>query len=434
MADVQAFQGWRYDPSQVGSLGDVTAPPYDVIGSAAQDELYESHPCNVVRLILNRDEPGDEPEQRYTRAAKFLAEWQRDGVLTQEREDALYVYHQEFDWDGVHYVRKGFIGRLRLEEFGDGQVYPHEQTMAGPKADRLALTKACQLNLSPIFSVYPDPDTAAQKPLEAAIRGQTALEVTDEQGVLHRFWPVTDHAVISQVVEAIRGKAVFIADGHHRYETACNYRNYLKEQGELTDDSHPANFVLMMFVGMSDAGLAILPTHRLISGLPDLTSEELVAALGDGFEVEVIGEGAAGATEAWERMEIDGGQNVFGFGTAADGKWVFARLLDASPMAELAAEQSEEWRALGVSILHRYIIDQLLGKQLEDADPSCRYVRKVDELNASLPEKTCQVACIVAPAGIEHIEQIAATCEKMPAKSTYFYPKLLSGLVFNPLA
>ena len=433
MADVQAFQGWRYDPSQVGSLGDVIAPPYDVIGPESQNALYESHPCNVVRLILNRDEEGDASDARYARAAKFLAEWQREGVLTHEREDALYVYHQEFDWDGVHYVRKGFLGRLRLEEFGSGQVYPHEQTMPGPKADRLALLKACRMNLSPIFSLYPDPDTAAQKPLEEAIRGQTALEVTDEQGVLHRFWPVTDHTAISAVVEAIRDKAVFIADGHHRYETACNYRNWLKEQGELTDENHPANFVLMHFVGMSDPGLAILPAHRLISGLPDLTSEELVAALGDGFEVETVGEGDAAGVETWERMQMDDGQNVFGFCTAADGKWIFARLTDASPMAELAADQSEEWRELGVSILHRYVIDQLLGKQLTSAQPECRYVRKLEELNESLGEKTCQLACLVAPAGMEHIEQIASTCEKMPAKSTYFYPKLLSGLVFNPL-
>jgi uncharacterized protein (DUF1015 family) len=405
-----------------------------VINSEQQKELYERHPCNVVRLILNRDEPGDEStDARYARAATFLRRWQSEGMLAQEREDALYVYHQVFDWEGTHYVRRGFLGRLQLEEFGKGKVFPHEETMSGPKADRLALTKACGVNLSPIFGLYPDAETTVQSPLESAVIGLTPLEATDEDGVLHRLWPVTDHAVVNSVREALRDKPIFIADGHHRYETANNYRNHLKSTGVITDDEHPANFVLMHFVGMNDPGLAILPTHRLISGLPELTGEDLVSALEAHFQLESVGTGRQAARDTWERMQSGGEQDVFGFGTAADGQWHFARMIDGSPMETLASEQSEGWRALGVSLLHRLVLDHLVGNACPGAEQKCRYVHLMDEVTSAVDEKSCQLACLVAPAQIEHVEEIASGFERMPPKSTYFYPKLLSGLVFNPL-
>ena len=432
MADVHPLRGWRYDVSQVGSLADVTAPPYDVIGPDQQKELYERHPCNVVRLILNRDEPGDDsPNARYDRASGFLRQWTTTGILQQERDDSLYVYHQEFEWEGRKYVRKGFLGRIRLEEFGEGQVFPHEQTMSGPKADRLALTKACRMNLSPIFGLYPDDQAMAQNALEAAIAGQTALEVSDELGVVHRVWPVSHHVAVNSVRDGLRDKPIFIADGHHRYETALNYRRSLAEQGTL-DELHPANFVLMMFVGMADPGLAILPTHRLISGLPELSAADVSAALADHFELEAMGSGDAAARQTWELMEADGGQNVFGFGTT-DGQWWFGRLADASPMAELCPDQSPEWRELGVSLLHRLVLDHLVGGKYPDSDQQCRYVHLMDEVTTGLANKECQLACLVAPAGIDHVRDIASRFEKMPPKSTFFYPKLLSGLVLNPL-
>ena len=434
MVEVHPFRGWRYDVGQVGALSDVTAPPYDVINSEYQEQLYKQHPCNVVRLILNRAEPGDESSDlRYSRAADFLRHWQSEGVLSQEREEAFYVYHQVFDWEGVHYERKGFLGRVRLEEFGKGEVYPHEQTMSGPKADRLALTKACEMNLSPIFGLYPDPEASAQTPLEASIQGQTAIEITDPDGVLHRFWPVTDHSALSDCRAALRERPIFIADGHHRYETACNYQNWLKEEGKLGDDSHPGNFVLMHFVGMSDPGLAILPTHRLVAGLPELTSQDVRDVLSAHFDVEEVGSGSEAAAKTWEMMQSDGGQDVFGFGSG-DGQWIFARLTDPSPMAELAAEQSENWKQLGVSILHRMILDKLFAEKYSDREIVWKYVHLMEEVTGAQASKSCQLACLVAPAGIDHVENIASKFEKMPPKSTFFYPKLLSGLVFNPLS
>jgi uncharacterized protein (DUF1015 family) len=434
MAHVLPFRGWRYDIAQVGSLSDVTAPPYDVIGPDQQRALYERHPCNVIRLILNRQEPGDaDGDERYRRAASFLRHWRSEGILLREHEDALYVYHQEFDWEGRHYVRKGFLGRLRLEEFGRGSVFPHEQTMSGPKADRLALTKACRMNLSPVFGLYPDTEATVQAPLEDAIRGVTPLEATDDLGVVHRMWPVTSSAAINAVRERLRDKSIFIADGHHRYETAINYRNGLKSEGRLPDDDAPSNFVLMHFVGMSDPGLAILPTHRLVSGVGDLSADDVQAAIAAHCEVESVGTGPEGARATWELIEADGGQNVFGFGTTRDSRWLFARVTDASPMARLAADQSESWRALGVSLLHRLIIDHLLKSKFPGAAPAFQYVHLLDEVTTAMTARACQLACLVPPAQIGHVEDIASRVEKMPPKSTYFYPKLLSGLVFHAL-
>lgn len=430
MAEVQAFQAWRYDVGQVGDLSDVVAPPYDVIDSAQQDDLYKKHPCNSVRLILNRDEPGDSgADDRYARASKYFRQWKQDGVLIREHEAALYVYHQEFEWEGTTHVRKGFLGRLRLEEFGKGQVFPHEQTMPGPKKDRLALMSACESNLSPIFGLYPDADNAAQSLLEDAILSVTPLVATDHLGVIHRMWPVIDQAVTSQVREILEDKPIFIADGHHRYETSCNYRNVQLEAGNL-DESSAANYTLMMFVGMDDPGLAILPTHRLISGLPALSTDDVKAALGDNFEIEEVDS----ADAAWEIMEADGGQEVFGLGTPSDGKWLLARVSDASPMETLAADQSEVWRGLGVSLLHRLIVDHLIKGRYPDADPKFKFVHLMDEVTAAMADKSCGLAILVMPADIEHVQAISEELERMPPKSTFFYPKLLSGLVFNPLS
>ncbi len=190
--------------------------------------LYKKHPANVVRLILNRAEPGDDDgNSPYTRAARFFRDWQRQGVLFTESDPAVYVYHQEFAYGGQTFTRRGFMARVRLERFGEGNVYPHEETMSGPKEDRLKLTTACKANLSPIFGLYPDEEAAAQTILEKTIIGQTPLDATDHLGVVHRMWPVTDVAVISTLTAAMGGRPVFIADGHHRYETACNYRERL---------------------------------------------------------------------------------------------------------------------------------------------------------------------------------------------------------------
>ena len=433
MVEVCPMRGWRYDVSQVGDLSDVITPPYDVIDEHQQNELFKKHPCNFIRLELNREELGDaSPDAKYERAAAFLKHWKIDGILRQENEDVLYVYSQEFVWEGQTFIRGGFMARVRLEEFGTGNVFPHEQTLSGPKLDRLMLIRATNTNLSPIFGLYPDESANVQQALDDACLALTPSVATDHLGVIHRLWVIKDHNVIGQVQAGLQDKPVFIADGHHRYETALNYRRELQAAGKLANDMAGPNFVMMMFVGMQDPGLQILPTHRLVSGLLDITADQLQSCLEKCCDVQRIGTGDAAAKETWELIEADGGQSVFGFGTASDNTWLLARVTDASAMATLAADHSEAWRSLGVSLLHKLLLDELIFKQF-GGQPKFQYVHRLDETTAALNAKSHQLGCLVAPATIDHVREIAAGRETMPPKSTYFYPKLLSGLVVNTL-
>ncbi|MCC7474473.1 MAG: DUF1015 domain-containing protein [Pirellulales bacterium] len=452
MPDIQALRGIRYDLGHVGSLSNVIAPPYDVIDAALQKQLYDLHPANVVRLILNKDEPGDDASNnRYTRAARQLRVWQREGVLFTEADPAIYVYHQEYQERGITYTRRGFMSRVRLERFGEGRIYPHEETHGAAKADRLKLWGACRANLSQIFSLYPDEANEAQNLLEEAIAGVAPLEATDHLGVVHRIWPVTNVATISAVTAAMGDRPVYIADGHHRYETACNLRDQIAAEvtarGEQFSPEHPANFVLMMLVSMSDSGMLVLPTHRLFRGLPAMTSTELCEKLGDSFETEPAGSGPERARSLWEEIEAEGDQGTIDLYTAADNQWTLARLTDAGRerMAEASPEHSDDWQSLGVSLLHRLIGETLLGvKNL----PAPKYVRNIEEVVQGLKEGDSagrdatgqaglagrfELAALVMPATVEHIRAISNHAERMPAKSTYFYPKLLSGLVINSL-
>ncbi|MEX0867425.1 MAG: DUF1015 domain-containing protein, partial [Pirellulales bacterium] len=448
MPDIQAFRGLRYDLGHVGDLSNVVAPPYDVIPPEMQEELYDKHPANVVRLILNREEPGDdEVANRYTRAAKFLGSWRREGVLFEEADSAIYVYHQVFTDGGVTYTRRGFMARVRLERFGEGKIFPHEETHSGPKADRLKLFSACKANLSQIFGIYPDPDSAAQEILERAIVGQNPVQATDHLGVVHQIWPVSDVEVATKVNQVMGPKPAFIADGHHRYETACNYRDQVASELGGIDPNHPANFVLMMCVSMSDPGMIVLPTHRLFRDVPPMTADELTAKLGDHFACEAAGEGADIAADVWEQVAMEDEQGTIALFTRKDNRWTLARITGQGRerMAEIAAEHSDAWQGLGVSILHRLIVADLLDLA---ALPSPKYVRAIDEVieglqhgDAAGRDNTGQIsaggqfelAALVMPATLEHIQLISEANERMPAKSTYFYPKLLCGLVINPL-
>ncbi|HEX4149222.1 MAG TPA: DUF1015 domain-containing protein, partial [Pirellulales bacterium] len=420
MPEIQAFRGLHYDLGHVGSLSDVIAPPYDVIGPELQDALYKRHPANVVRLILNRDEPGDDAtNNRYARAARFLKNWRSEGVLFREADPALYVYHQTFDYAGQTFTRRGFMARCRLERFGEGKIYPHEETMSGPKQDRLLLTRACKANLSQIFGLYPDTDGQVQQRLETAVAGKPAIEATDHLGVVHRMWRVTDVAVVSAVAGAMSPRPMFIADGHHRYETACNYRDEQAAAGQLPPN-HPANFVLMMCIGMDDPGLLVLPTHRMFRGLPALSAEELKSKLGDSFSTHIMGEGSDLAPTIWDEIEMEGEQGTLGLFTAKDERWTLARITPAgrAKMAKVASEHSSDWQGLGVSILHRLVIDTLLGAANL---PKPEYVHMVEEVVAGLDsDEDFPLAALVMPATVDHIRSISEHAERMPAKSTYF--------------
>jgi uncharacterized protein (DUF1015 family) len=375
----------------------------------------------------------DEQNNRYTRSARELKNWKEEGALQKDSKPAIYVYHEIFTVGDQEYTRKGFMCGCEAVPFGEGMVFPHEITMSGPKLDRLMLTTACKTNFSQIFGLYPDEKNEVQNLLEEATLTLTPLEATDHLGVIHRMWVVDDQEVVAKVVEMMGPKPIFIADGHHRYETACNYRKQVREQGLLTTD-HPANHVLMVCVAMEDPGLIVLPTHRLFRNVKEFSQEDLFALLGDSFAITTVGEGPTAAAKAWTMIEMQDDQGTMALYTGKDRKWSLIRQTEAgrAKMDEVAAERQPEWRALGVAVLHRLVIDKLLGLEGHDKP---KYVHEVAEVVECLENKADEfpLAALVSPATVAQIQELSLVRERMPAKSTYFYPKLITGFVFKPL-
>ena len=442
MADIRAFRGYRYDQGRAGALSEVVAPPYDVVDAALQQQLYDASPYNAIRLELTKDDPADtEGQNKYARAAQTLSGWVFDEVIQQDSNRCLYVCEQTFEIEGHTYTRRGFMARVRLEEFGKGKIYPHEETMSGPKEDRLKLYRATGMNLSPVFGLYPDPKNEVYAHLDALLLKTLPREATDHLGVTTRLWPIFDEKVVSAICGAMVEKPVYIADGHHRYETGVKYRDekvaLAESNGDRPDPEAAYNFILMHLVSMGDPGLVILPTHRLVSGFPGLTAAKLKQILEPHFVVELEGAGAEAAQGMWEAIEYDGAQGMLGFHTAADDRWLVARFVNESLMTQLAEGHSDPWRELGVAVLHHAVLNHLLPDALGGfalgSTANCRYVHLVSEVEAALRAGECSLAVLVPPASMAHVELIAGNREKMPPKSTYFYPKLLTGLVFNSL-
>lgn len=430
MAIVQPFQGVRYDLARAGALGDLIAPPYDVIDETLSQQLHAKSRYNAIRLELNPEQPSDtQVDNRYRRAAALLADWRKEGILRRDPEPAFYVYYQTFDWEGESYTRRGFMGRLRLEPFGQN-VFPHEETLSGPKADRLALYHATGMNLSQVFGLYPDETNEVAGILDRAVAACEPLSAVDHLGVRHQLWVMTDAELLRDLSQRLRPRPVFIADGHHRYETGLRYREDRERAGELQGPDDPANFILMMLVSMSDAGLRVMPTHRLARGLGPFDSRTMAERLAEHFHVEVIGKGPSAGEQTWTRILASGRQDALGLGSTADETWLLATLKSPASMDRLVPDHSPAWRSLGVAILHRLVFDHCL---LSHGQPTFRYVHLTSEVLESMSARDCDVAALVQPATVEHIRSLAGTLEKMPPKSTYFYPKLACGLVFNEI-
>jgi uncharacterized protein (DUF1015 family) len=431
MADLRAFRGFRYDLGRVGSLSDVVAPPYDVIDAALQKQLYDASPYNAIRLELTQDEPeDDETRNKYTRAAATLKDWLAEDVLRQDSARGFYVYEQEFTVEGQTHIRRGFLARVRLEPFGTGKIFPHEQTLSGPKADRLKLYTATHFNISPIFGLYPDSTNEVFQQVEPLIRSAPPLLARDHLGVLHRLWQITDQSVCSALIGLMGPRPIYIADGHHRYETGLKYLEEQKQLGVVPDDESPQNFCLMQLVSMSDPGLLILPTHRLLTTQRQWTAQDWQRLLQPHFDL--VAEFGTNAQDCWEHIQMDGTQALLGFATKVDGQYFVMKLRDPAIMAERAPLQSEEWRSLAVSILHRLVLEKLL-QDVEHQLPSCRYVHLLSEVTDALSAGECSVAALVPPCTMNHVAEIAGHGETMPPKSTYFYPKLLTGMVYHSL-
>lgn len=417
------------------------APPYDVISPALQEDLYRRSPFNIVRLILGKTGPDDSAESnRYSRAAADFAAWQAQGVLSRDSEPSLYLYDQIYAVeDGSAVTRKGFIALTRLEDFSSGVVKPHEKTLAGPKADRLLLTRACSANFSPIFSLYSDPCCALEALGQRFKAGEPVIDVADDDGVRHRLWPVDDTAFIARVRELLESKPLFIADGHHRYETALNYRDEMRAQHPGFTGREPFNYVLMYFANMEDQGMTIFPTHRLIFGLPDFSAASLVQRLHDDFLVEEMQiDPSDNAALANLRQQLArAGQSARALGLyLGNRRFVMLTLKDEKRMDQLFDPRSPAaLRTLDVSILHRLILEEYLGITAKDQENQTylRYVKGFGEPFASVDRGDGQMAFLLNPTRMSEVRDVANAGEKMPQKSTYFYPKLLSGLVINPI-
>ncbi len=441
MAKIVPFRGLRYNPDQIRDLATVMAPPYDLISPALQNELYARHPYNVVRLTLGKTgEQDDDSNNRYSRAAADFAQWQQDRILVRDSAPSIYLYDQEFCLEkGETVVRKGVVALSRLEEFSSGVVKPHEKTLAEPKADRFRLIKACSANLSPIFSLYSDPCCVLDSLTKKLKERDPDLEVTDDEKVIHRLWQISDPDIIDKAQDLLASKPLFIADGHHRYETALNYRNYMRERHPEFSGKELFNYVLMYFANMEDQGMLIFPTHRLVYGLKDFDLPALLEVLDEYFEVEAREMDLSDIAVRCEARSLLQEKGAHGHTLAlyAGGRTLYyLTLRDPQTMDRFFDDKaSKALRTLDVSILHRLIFEKLLGidPEAQEKQTNLKYVKNFDEPFESVVSGEFQAAFLMNPPRMSEVRDVANAGEKMPQKSTYFYPKLLTGLVINPI-
>jgi uncharacterized protein (DUF1015 family) len=441
MAKLVPFRGLRYNISRIDDPASVMAPPYDVISPALQEELYRRSPYNVVRLILGKiRESDDETDNRYTRAAADFKRWQQEGILTRDAEPSLYLYDQEYSLeDGGSVVRRGFIALSRLEELSSGVVKPHEKTLSGPKADRFNLLKACSANFSPVFALYADPCCVLESLSRKERERPPEVEVVDDDGVGHRLWRVTDDLIIRKAHELLGSKPLLIADGHHRYEAAISYRNYLREKHPNFTGKETFNYIQMCFANMEDQGVMILPTHRLIFGFPEFCPESFLAALAEWFEIESSPFAVAddGARKKVRQVLQEKGKARRTLAFFAAGETIhYLSLRDERIMDRFFDPKTPNaLRTLDVSILHQLILDKVLGISVETQEQQThlKYVKSFAESFDQVLAGEAQAAFLMNATRMSEVRDVANAGEKMPQKSTYFYPKLLTGLVIQTI-
>ena len=435
MPDIRPFRALRYDPDVVGDPGAVVAPPYDVIGPDLQPTLLARHPANAVRLDLPAAESGEDPDERYRRVARSLGAWRSDGTLRKDPRPSIYVYEQAYRVPGttVERTQRGFFGRLRIEPFGpDSGVLPHERTMSGPKEDRYRLLRATGVNTSPVVGLYEDPDAIAATLLASITAALPDVDVTDDDSVSHRLWVVPDDGMpdgpVAAIVATAGARPIAIADGHHRYETAVRYRDERRMTRSCEPDP-PFDFLLMLFLDAADH-LTVLPTHRIVRGLGEAGLGRLSDGLDRLFAVEATTpEALVARFDA--AGELAGGEGRIGLLTR-DGAWLLTARRSA--FASLPGTGGEAVRALDVSLLGATLetlcgigADAVAGGQrigyTKSAGEAASHVAAGDDADAAFLLEPTPVASILA---------VAHDHDVMPQKSTYFYPKALTGLVFNP--
>ena len=435
MATVKPFRGVRYNPNKVGDLSKVVTQPYDRVEHGLQDQYYDLHPYNIVRIIKGKEYPGDDAaENVYTRARDYYQVWLDAGYLLCDTRPAFYVYHQTFTLpDGRELTRRAYISALELVEFDKGIVLPHERTLAGPKVDRLNLMRATAVNFGQIFMLYPDQENRINALFDAAIAGRRAdIDVRElwEKDVRQQVWAVHDPEVLVQVrAEMAPKEGLIIADGHHRYETALNYRNEQRAQHPDAPPDAAFNYCMVSLVSMDDPGLTILPTHREINNYAARSTAEVLDAAREYFQVVPMPDRVA--LEA-AMLEDSPSERHIGF---YDGSYYLLKLKDLAAMDEVVPNRAPEWRSLHVSILHELLIERIMGisKAAVEAKQNIDYHRDLDRALQHVDTGQAQAVFIMNPTRMSQVKACSDRGEKMPQKSTDFYPKVITGLVAMPV-
>jgi uncharacterized protein (DUF1015 family) len=422
MADIQPLRALHYDTTVAGDLADVTAPPYDVIDAEQRKTLLQRSPFNVVAVDLPKAEE-DSPTDPYTAAGNLFDAWQTQGIVVRDPDAALWPHTQTYNGpDGQTRMRNGFFCRVRIEGYGAGRVRPHERTHPGPKEDRLKLMRATRANLSPIFSLFSDPQNAAWAALEPTTRTEPWGQVTDADGTVHRLWRTTDPEAIATVQGALKDAELLIADGHHRYETAAAYADELGGDGEH-------RYMLMCLVALEDPGLTVFPTHRLIRDLDQSRREALRDAIKRDFDMREV---------PLEELAPPPGIGPLQLGYIDSHHQTPYRLtLKDQSIADAALPGcSDAYRQLDTGVLEALLLKGALG--LSDDDIShfngLFYARSTEEAVSMVCTGEYEAAFLMRPTPVSQVRDVAASGENMPPKSTFFYPKLLTGLLFNPLS
>ena len=412
MAEVVPFKGVLFNVPQISKVSgeDLLAPPYDIITAQYKEELYEKSPYNIVRIDFGKELPGDNgSENKYARARKLLETWLDNRVLIKSQAPGFYSYEISYKMHGKEHKLRGFLGLVRLEELGHGNIHPHECTHSKPKKDRLDLMRICEANISPIFSLYNSPARKTSSMLSDISKTRPFIDAKDIDGSVHRLWPIEDSHTIDIIKNELKEKAIFIADGHHRYETALEYQKEMRAKEGVSDSVRPYDYVLMFLANMSDEGLTILPTHRLVKNLPSTALDSLSAD----FEIQEIN-GNFDVTDS-----IAGKRDVFGLYKGGDSWYKLSYKGAGIPGAAPALKD------LDVTILHELIFKKL------DIKGDISYEMDMNKCISLVKENRFNAAFFLNPTQVEDVERVALASLRMPPKSTYFYPKLLTGLVLN---
>lgn len=431
MASIRPFAGIRYARSD--DVSDLIAPPYDVLDEAGKAALQARHPNNIVTIDLpHLPAKSVGPDATYAGANNVLQAWIRAGILKRDDRRAMYPYAQTYEYAGRTHHRRGFIALVKLSPFGEGHVVPHEKTYASAIEDRLKLMRATGAALSPIFGLFSDPrNEVADLLYQRTGKPEQTGTLT---GVKNDLWSVIDGEVENKVIDLMGLKPIYIADGHHRYTTALQYKKECEEaNGGPLPPAHPANYCMFVLVGMQDPGLIILPTHRLIGGLQNFGVEAFTAAVAPHFDVSEMYVGPENMTEAVDTL-AHGDAHHFGLYDGTTRRLYALRLKNLDLLQTLEPDRSEAWRRLDVAILQRFLLDEVLqpkfsaGKELTKG-----YTAYATEVAPQVDGKKYQIALLLRPTPLHALEELGKYNEVMPQKSTFFFPKLATGMVIYPL-